>query len=400
MPLCHKITKAGKRCRMSCILKSAFCKRHTYHDMSGIHSAIHTLHMIVLFRLHQLPQPEQRSEEWFEMRKGRITASEAGKCIIFDKHLADLAARGVILASPDKFKIGKSYCNPYESRNKYMAVKAGITPAPVVAQHFVEWGVCFEPVTTHIYELLNNTKVHEFGLLPHPSISFIGASPDGISDDLIMLEIKNPYTNRPVGAPAIYYWVQMQMQMEVADLDSCDFFDVRIRTFENKQAFLDDIKYEWKGCVVKTTKYDPVCDDDVTDYFYPMFTKPWCDQEKEIWEWLMKQSRNDVLSRVFGNIQTEIRYWYVDEMSCRRIERDKQWFHNVALPQLHQTWDDIQTLKNKTDEEFYNKVTSRLKHVKPFRDEVVPQKDEKTSLLFISSSDDEDEMPQFVNITK
>ena len=400
--ICHKNTCAGKRCRLSSITGSAFCKRHTIDILVTIRSKIveHVFakQMLVINRLLALPQPEQRTPAWFELRKSRITASEASKCILFDEHLAELAARGIILASPEKFKVGKSYCNPYESRNKYMSCKADLSPKPTIEQRFVEWGVCYEPITTRIYELMYNTKVYEFGLLPHSTIPFIGASPDGISTDLIMLEIKNPFTNRPVGAPAIYYWIQMQMQMEVADLWQCDFFDVRIREFRNKDVFLADTEHEWKGCAIKSSWYENDDDEEPkSDYFYTDFTKPWAFQEDEIWNWLSKQTRDETLSRVFGTTTTTARYWYVDEISCRRIDRDKEWFHNTALPQLEATWKDICTLSAGTDPELHEKVVKRIKlhsHIPkaltPTMQSITDTSNKRQQLLILCSSDDDE----------
>ena len=44
----------------------------------------------------------------------------------------------------------------------------------------LHWGVKYEPITIMIYEEMYRTKVGEFGCIPHPDYSFIGASPDGI----------------------------------------------------------------------------------------------------------------------------------------------------------------------------------------------------------------------------
>ena len=48
-------------------------------------------------------------------------------------------------------------------------------------------GTKYEPVATTAYEIRNNTSVIEFGCLPHPIYTELGASPDGITPDCIML---------------------------------------------------------------------------------------------------------------------------------------------------------------------------------------------------------------------
>lgn len=48
-----------------------------------------------------------------------------------------------------------------------------------------------------------NTKIYEFGLMKNPHHDFFGASPDGISELGVMLEIKCPYKRRPTLNPII-----------------------------------------------------------------------------------------------------------------------------------------------------------------------------------------------------
>ena len=79
------------------------------------------------------------------------------------------------------------------------------------------------------YEKVYNTRLYEMGCMKHPTLAFLGASPDGINclenHPLYgrMLEIKNPVSREITGVPKDEYWVQMQLQMEVANLDRCDF---------------------------------------------------------------------------------------------------------------------------------------------------------------------------------
>ena len=68
-------------------------------------------------------------------------------------------------------------------------------------------GEKYEPVSTIYYEWINNTKVDEFGCIPHNEYSFLGASPDGIVCDISsnlygrMLEIKNVVSREITGIP-------------------------------------------------------------------------------------------------------------------------------------------------------------------------------------------------------
>ena len=97
-----------------------------------------------------------------------------------------------------------------------------------------------------IYEKIHNTKVGEFGCIKHDNLSFLKASPDGINIDPKnklygrMLEIKNPTTRKISGVPKKEYWVQMQIQMEVWDLNECDFLETSFKEYENEEEFLKD----------------------------------------------------------------------------------------------------------------------------------------------------------------
>lgn len=108
-----------------------------------------------LQHLRGLPQPEQRSAQWYAMREQRLTAS-------------DLAGA-----------IGESkYDKPFDILLKKLG--AG---KPFTGNATTEWGVKYEAVATAVYELRNSVRVEEFGLLPHPEIPYLGASPDGIVSD-------------------------------------------------------------------------------------------------------------------------------------------------------------------------------------------------------------------------
>ena len=88
-----------------------------------------------------------------------------------------------------------------------------------------------------------NVSTSEFGLIGHPKYSFLGASPDRICNhyklDGIhkskyvgrMLEIKCPLVRKiKMSGPIvdnicpIYYWIQVQLQLECCDLEECDFW--------------------------------------------------------------------------------------------------------------------------------------------------------------------------------
>ena len=97
------------------------------------------------------------------------------------------------------------------------------------------------------YEKDFNTKVGEFGCIKHEKIKFLRASPDGINIDPTnlrygrLVEVKNPTSRQLDGIPEKAYWVQMQIQMEVWDLDECDFLKLFLKNMKQKKTFIKTV---------------------------------------------------------------------------------------------------------------------------------------------------------------
>ena len=171
-------------------------------------------------------QPEQKSNEWYEYRHNLITASSAWK--ILDSE-----------CSQNNFIYGK--CEPI-NLNKYKNVNIN---SPF------HWGNKYEPLSVSLYEYLYKTKIMDFGCLQHDKYNFIGASPDGINvnenSNLYgrMLEIKNIFNREITGIPKREYWIQMQLQMEVCDLNQCDFLECRFKEYESEETFYNDGTFQY-----------------------------------------------------------------------------------------------------------------------------------------------------------
>ena len=180
--------------------------------------------------LINLPQPAQKSKEWFDLRNGMITASNCGAVIGECKHQT---IKSVLL---DKIGLGEKY-----KENK-----------------FVYHGKKYEKIAIMIYEIIYNSKVGEFGLIQHQHLPFLGASPDGISMSLTldgrmnnmigrMLEIKCPPNRQITNIGTIkgsicpeYYWDQVQIQLECCNLDECDFWQCHIIEYNTETEFIND----------------------------------------------------------------------------------------------------------------------------------------------------------------
>ena len=165
---------------------------------------------------------EQRTEEWFAARLGKVTASR----------VADVLA---------KIKSGES-----ASRKNYKMELVVQRLTNKVGESFInaamEWGTEQEPFARMAYEAHTGTFVKEDGFVDHPTIEGFGCSPDGIVGEGL-IEIKCPNTANHIEtvlenkAPSKYI-PQMQCQMACTGAKWCDFVSFDPRLPEDLQLFV------------------------------------------------------------------------------------------------------------------------------------------------------------------
>lgn len=141
----------------------------------------------------------QKSDEWLKQRDCMITASDAA------------AALGE---------------NPYSSKEEFVDRKCANTFGAFTGNAATLWGEQWEDVALQKYCDRLHKTVYQLNLVRHRSISWLGGSPDGVTSDGILVEIKCP-PNRKIkpgyaGVP-VYYIHQVQMLMYILELDSCHF---------------------------------------------------------------------------------------------------------------------------------------------------------------------------------
>ena len=119
-------------------------------------------------------------------------------------------------------------CNPYKSKKDLFLEKTHpydtIPPMSIQSQELCRWGNTFEPIAKHLYETEYKINMLDVGLLRHSQYSWLGATPDGVSAIGKLLEIKCPWRRKLVGEIPEHYLIQMQIQMEVCEMESCDYF--------------------------------------------------------------------------------------------------------------------------------------------------------------------------------
>ena len=168
---------------------------------------------------------EQRTDDWYKARLGHLTASRASDA----------------LAKKDS-----------ATRRNYaiQLVTERLTKLPVEGfqSAAMQWGTDQEPVARAAYEVHTGHFVEQTGFHTHPSIKWLGASPDGFAGSGL-IEIKCPNSNTHVDyllskeVPAKYK-PQMLTQMLVTGCTWCDFVSFDPRLPEHLQLFI--VRYEPK----------------------------------------------------------------------------------------------------------------------------------------------------------
>lgn len=168
---------------------------------------------------------EQRSAEWFEMRKGRITSSEIYK----------------IMGKGDLTETAKTYL-----LEKVCELYGGVTePATGAA---LTWGTDLEPVAIEHYEKLTKVKVDKASFIPVGD--YYGGSPDGLIPKEGIIEVKCPFKSANHFKHGMinsaekfkkiapnYYW-QCVSNMVCAEAKWCDFISYDPRVKEEYRMFI------------------------------------------------------------------------------------------------------------------------------------------------------------------
>lgn len=279
--------------------------------------------------IRSIPQPEQRTSEWYKFRHNLITASNLGKIFGTESSLNSLIYEK---CCPLKEEQDSSYVN---------------TQSPL------HWGQKYEPVSVMLYEKLYNTKVEDFGCIQHKDYTFIGASPDGINIDSNsdrygrMLEIKNIVNREIDGIPSKNYWIQMQVQMETCDLEKCDFLETRFKEYEENE-FYDD-EHNEKGVILYFVEKISIGETNDSESGYPLAQQYSGKPHYEYMPLHLSKAKEDV-EKWIEETRTKLRrswslystlYYYLDELSCVLVERNRIWFE-AAVIEIQKTWETIE----------------------------------------------------------
>ena len=170
---------------------------------------------------------EQRTEEWFKQRLGKVTASAIANVIA-------------------KTKTGVSASRDNYSTQLTLERLTG-QQAEFYTNAAMEWGTATEPQARQAYEVYKGVFVDETGFVNHPTIEMSGASPDGLVGEDGLVEIKCPESKTQMETllnqkVPTKYIPQMQWQMACTGRKWCDFVSFDPRMPENLRIFVQRVE--------------------------------------------------------------------------------------------------------------------------------------------------------------
>jgi putative phage-type endonuclease len=260
-----------------------------------------------LKELLKLPLMKQRTEEWFEARKSRLTASD----------LYDAVKGGNV-----SIKLAKKKANIIIDNINYNAIPA------------LKWGTMFEPMATRCYsQIMNNIDIHDFGLICDTENKNFGASPDGINELGIMLEIKCPYSRKIVdGIIPDKYRMQIQGQLAVCKLKECDYIECIFKSIEEEEEYLE-IDHN-------TTKHGVIAEYYNSKGEYVYYYSDANRTPKECVEDICDYNNNFKENLKFSKYT----FWRLDEMIIQRVV-----FNAIAweaiVPKIDAFWEKVEEYK-------------------------------------------------------
>jgi putative phage-type endonuclease len=269
----------------------------------------------ILKELVKEPVIKQRTKEWFDARENRLTASDLYDAIK-DSKVSDTIAK-------KKAKITKDNIN-------YNGIKA------------LKWGTMFEPMASRIYSEINkDINIYEFGLICDKNNQHFGASPDGINELGIMIEIKCPFSREIIDnhVPEKYS-MQIQGQLAVCNLNECDYI-------ECKFLIIDKIEYieEFGSYKDDSIKHGIIAEyiskKGEYTYLYSYNNKNFTENNEDINEKIKRfneNPENDIYEFV------KLNYWKLDKINTQRVIFNKNEWNDIS-EKINIFWEKVEKFK-------------------------------------------------------
>lgn len=260
--------------------------------------------------LRKLPLIPQRSKEWFDLRMNRLTASD----------LAQAMGRG---------KFG--------NRKTLLEKKAFPENTPFKVLPALKWGTMFEDMGVRCYQQkVNPVPIYDFGLIPHPEINCFGASPDGITETGIMVEMKCPFVRKCDYQVPEQYFLQIQGQLSTCKLTYCDYVECYYDTFHDLTEYMavcEGMGTQEHGIILEFMRGDSY------EYYYS--------PENMTVEECIQWANNEASKIVDDSLQfAKMTPWKLKQLFHTRVKFDPDLWNSV-VPSIYEFWKDVEDARAK-----------------------------------------------------
>jgi hypothetical protein len=276
-------------------------------------------------RLLAAPQTPQKSAAWYAESYNMISGHEFGSIVTGSP--AERAATIAKKCTPPEIAEGQP-----DQNIVFLTPPEGLSP--------FKWGWRFEPVARDLFEMQfsQGTVYDGLGRVKHSTLPNLGASPDGLiaTGPRVgrLVELKCPISRQLNGSIPVQYWVQMQLQAEVCDVEAVEYFEVQLGSFLQTEqthagfeAAIASAKLPWIGKVCVIADHE---DDASNTYRYeysPLFTtSPTGIIECLAW----KPSAHGVV--------LESALWMVKDYYTTTVLRNRRWWATVGQPAYEEFW--------------------------------------------------------------
>jgi putative phage-type endonuclease len=279
-----------------------------------------------LEHLKGLPLLKQRTTEWYEARKSRLTASDLEEAI-----------------SEGNLRLAKKKAGVLSDSTNYTTIPP------------LKWGTMFEAMAIRCYsQERHDITVHEFGLLPDTKLEHFGASPDGINDMGIMVEIKCPYSRTIIDNSIPYkYYMQIQGQLAVCELEECDYIECDFKIYDSLNVYTNDNN-------AATTNHGIIAEyknKRTEEYFY-LYSEPYL-TAAAAYEDIKKQMSDPAIKHNADLLFMKLTPWRLNQINVQRVSFDAaKW--NEIVPKINAFWDKVEECRTLPVEEVVpknNKIT-------------------------------------------
>lgn len=303
----------------------------------------------VVDRLPTAPQTPQKSAAWHAESRDMLSGHEFGAVIggspaEYANALAKKCGKAIVVNEEEEMM---------ESQITFVTPPEGLTP--------FKWGWRFEPVARDLFAACFADGVGNvydgLGRIRHPTLPRLGASPDGLilrgSRSGRLVELKCPITRELDNTIPMRYWIQMQLQAEVCDVDAVEYFEVCLGSSASptKEQLLRS-KLPWIGKVFVVSN-DPCVQTPAVNveeeelplpsslrYEYSPLFPATVDGIEEAEEWTP-----DTEDRVLETIT-----WWVKDYQHQTVLRNRRWWKKVGQPAYETFWRNVEEARR--DERF------------------------------------------------